>query len=264
MNFETILWDVKAGIGRLTLNRPDKLNAFTPKMHTELREVFAQAKDDIAIRCLLLTGQGRGFCAGADLSSGVSIRDAEGQPDLGATLERDYNPLILSMRALPKPIIAAVNGPAAGAGMSLALACDLVIAARSATFLQAFCHLGLVPDAGSTWLLPRLAGYAQASALALLGEKISADQAAAIGLIWQVADDAELMPKAEALAARLAQGPTQGYGLIKQALNASANNTLKDQLDLERDLQRRAGRTSDFAEGVSAFLTKRPAKFTGR
>jgi len=263
MSFQTVQWQVADGVGRLTLNRPERLNAFTADMHRELRQVFGEARETATIRAVLVTGAGRGFCAGADLSSGLTDRDADGRPDLGAPLERDYNPLIKAMRDLPKPIVAAVNGPAAGAGMSLALACDLVLAARSATFLQAFCHLSLVPDAGSTWFLPRLAGSANAMALAMLGEKISAAEAQAMGLIWKVCEDADLMLQAETLAARLAQGPTRGYALIKRAMNESAGNSLSAQLDLERQLQREAGHGSDFAEGVAAFLQKRPPRFKG-
>ncbi|MCW5749692.1 MAG: 2-(1,2-epoxy-1,2-dihydrophenyl)acetyl-CoA isomerase PaaG [Alphaproteobacteria bacterium] len=263
MNFKTILWDVQDGIATLTLNRPDRLNAFTAEMHGELRQVMEMARADGAIRCLLVTGAGRGFCAGADLTAGLGDVDADG-PDLGMALERDYNPLILAMRRLPKPILAAVNGPAAGAGMSLALACDLVIAARSATFLQAFCNIGLVPDAGSTYFLPRLAGSARAAYLTMMGEKLPAETAAEWGLIWKCVDDETLMGEAMSVARKLASGPTKGLSLIKDALNRSAGNDLAGQLGVERDLQRQAGRTRDFQEGVRAFLEKRPARFEGR
>jgi len=217
---------------------------------------------DPAIRALLLTGAGRGFCAGQDLSD-RSFPTGEA-PDLGATLERLYNPLVRRLRALPKPVVCAVNGVAAGAGANLALACDLVLAARSARFIQAFCRIGLIPDCGGTWLLPRLVGEARAKALALLGEPLSAEQAEAWGLIWQVCDDEALLPTAHALCARLASQPTRALGLIKQAIQAGATNDLDTQLDLERDLQRAAGQGDDYREGVAAFLAKRPPAFTGR
>ena len=260
MGFETISLEIKDHVGTLTLNRPDRLNSFNNRMHEELRGAFKQLGD---ARCLLITGAGRGFCAGADLSEQGS--PAPGQNlDLGATLEANYNPLITSLRELPMPVIAAVNGPAAGAGMSFAMACDVIIAARSASFLQAFCNIGLVPDAGSTYFLPRLVGRQRAAGMALLGEKLPAETAAAWGLIWKCVDDDKLMGEAQAMARKLAAGPTKGLGMIKKALQQSWDHDLSQQLDLERDLQRQAGRTEDFLEGVAAFMQKRPAQFKGR
>jgi 2-(1,2-epoxy-1,2-dihydrophenyl)acetyl-CoA isomerase len=260
---ETIIFDVADGVATITLNRPDKLNAFTVRMHEELAEALDEAAREPAIRALLVTGAGRGFCAGQDLSERKSTPDGP-PPDLGASIERWYNPLARRLRALEKPVVCAVNGVAAGAGANLALCCDIVLAARSATFIQAFARIGLVPDAGGTWLLPRLVGQARALGLALLGDKLTAEQAADWGLIWQVVDDAALMDEARSLARRLAQAPTATLGLIKRAINVAPTNTLDAQLDLERDLQREAGRTGDYREGVRAFLEKRPAKFTGR
>ena len=262
MAFATILFEVRDGVARVTLNRPDRLNSFNTEMHEEVAAALGTVESDAAIRALLITGAGRGFCAGQDLN----LRDATagGNFDAGAAIDRYYNPLVRRLKALKKPVIAAVNGPAAGAGANLALACDIGIAARSASFLQAFCRLGLVPDTGGTWFLPRLAGSARAMGMMLLGEPLPAATAAEWGLIWKVVEDAALMSEADALAAKLAQGPTVGLGLIKEALNRSLESTLDTQLDAERDLQRVAAASADFREGVAAFLEKRPAKFTGR
>jgi len=262
METQTIRYETLEGYAVVTLNRPEKLNAFDERLHADLAEALGRVEADPAIRALLLTGAGRGFCAGQDLSD-RSFPTGEA-PDLGATLERLYNPLVRRLRALPKPVVCAVNGVAAGAGANLALACDLVLAARSARFIQAFCRIGLIPDCGGTWLLPRLVGEARAKALALLGEPLSAEQAEAWGLIWQVCDDEALLPTAHALCARLASQPTRALGLIKQAIQAGATNDLDTQLDLERDLQRAAGQGDDYREGVAAFLAKRPPAFTGR
>lgn len=263
MPYTTLLHSVADGVATVTLNRPERLNAMNEALLKELRQAVREAADDAAIRCVLITGAGRGFCAGADLAAGDELM-VDGRPDPGPMMERQYNPLVRALRALEKPVVAAVNGPCAGGGMGLAMACDIVIAARSATFLQAFCHLGLIPDVGSTWFLPRLVGGARAAGLALLGDKLPAETAAEWGLIWKCVDDAALMDEATALARRLAAGPTRGLGLIKRALLQSAANNLDAQLDLERDLQRLAARSDDFIEGVSAFLQKRPAKFKGR
>jgi 2-(1,2-epoxy-1,2-dihydrophenyl)acetyl-CoA isomerase len=262
MAWETIIFEASEGVATLTLNRPDRLNSLNARMHEEIVAVLGSVESDPAIRALLVTGAGRGFCAGQDLN----LRDAgaTGDFDAGAALERYYNPLIRRLRALAKPIVAAVNGPAAGAGANIAFACDIVIAARSASFLQAFCRLGLVPDAGGTWFLPRLAGSARAMGMAMLGEPLSAESAAQWGLVWKMVDDDKLMAEARGFAAKLAQGPTAGLGLIKQALNRSLANSLDAQLDVERDLQRLAACSEDFKEGVAAFLEKRPAKFKGR
>jgi 2-(1,2-epoxy-1,2-dihydrophenyl)acetyl-CoA isomerase len=260
---DPVLVAVAAGVLRLTLNRPDKLNSFNDAMHGALREAFERAHAEDDIRAVLLTGAGRAFSAGQDLGD-RDPRRMQGPPDLGQTLERFYNPLIRLVRSLEKPVICAVNGVAAGAGANVAFACDIVLAARSARFIQSFARIGLVPDSGGTWTLPRLLGEARAKALALTAEPLDAETAAAWGLIWRVVDDAALMPEAEALAARLAAGPTRGLGLTKRAIQAAAGQTLDAQLDLERELQREAGRTADYAEGVTAFLEKRPAAFTGR
>jgi 2-(1,2-epoxy-1,2-dihydrophenyl)acetyl-CoA isomerase len=259
---QPILVAVEAGVQTVTLNRPERLNAFNPEMHRLLREALAQAEDDDAVRAVLLTGAGRGFCAGQDLSE----RDVGGDAaiDLSVTIESLYNPLVRRMRALPKPIVCAVNGVAAGAGANVALACDIVLAARSASFIQAFARIGLVPDSGGTWFLPRLAGRARALGLALLGEKLPAEDAERWGLIWKTVDDDKLMAEAGALARGLATGPTRAYGLIKRALDASETSTLDAQLDLERDLQRKAGLTADYREGVAAFMQKRKAQFKGK
>jgi 2-(1,2-epoxy-1,2-dihydrophenyl)acetyl-CoA isomerase len=263
MAYQTILLDIADGVGRVTLNRPDKLNTFTPEMHVELREAIEEVARHA--RVLLLTGAGRGFCAGQDLSQRRQM-GAEGEPppDLGHTIETFYNPLVKRLRSLELPVVGAVNGVAAGAGMSLALACDITFAARSATFLQAFSKIGLVPDSGSTYFLPRLVGEARARALALLAEKITAEQAVAWGLIWKAVDDDRLMDEATALARHLATQPTRALARIKQALDASLANSLGVQLDLERDLQRELGRTQDYREGVTAFFEKRAPKFVGR
>lgn len=258
----TILVDNRGAWRILTLNRPERMNAFTAEMHRALAAALDDAAADEGCRAVLLTGAGRGFCAGQDLSE-VTV-ESGAAPDLGATIETFYNPLVRRIRALQKPVVCAVNGTAAGAGANIALACDLVLAARSAKFIQSFAKIGLVPDSGGTWLLPRLVGDARARGLALLGEPLAADTAADWGLIWRAVDDDRLRAEAEALTARLAAEPTQGFALTKQALAHAATNSLDAQLDLERDLQRKAGRTPDYAEGVDAFMTKRAPLFTGR
>ncbi|WBM72654.1 2-(1,2-epoxy-1,2-dihydrophenyl)acetyl-CoA isomerase PaaG [Buttiauxella sp. WJP83] len=261
MNF--ILSDVQNGVMTLTLNRPERLNSFNDEMHRQLAEVLTQAERDDSIRCLLITGAGRGFCAGQDLND-RNVDPTAAAPDLGASVENFYNPLVKRLAKLPKPVIAAVNGVAAGAGATLALGCDMVIAARSANFVMSFSKLGLVPDCGGTWYLPRLAGRARAMGLALMGDKLSAQQALDWGMIWQVVDDESLNDTAQQLATHFASQPTFGLGLVKQALYASETNSLNEQLDLERDYQRLAGRSEDYREGVSAFLTKRPPVFKGK
>jgi 2-(1,2-epoxy-1,2-dihydrophenyl)acetyl-CoA isomerase len=250
------------GVLTLTLNRPDVLNAFNAEMASALQQQLAAAASNAEVRAVLLTGAGRGFCAGQDLAS---VPNAEpGAYDIGSIVRAQYNPLIRAIRDLEKPVVCAVNGVAAGAGANLALACDIVLAAREANFIQAFARIGLIPDSSGTYFLPRLAGLARATGMMFLGDKIPADQAREWGLIWQVVDGAELMPKARDLARQLAQWPTRAFGLTKRALNASLSNDLNAQLDLEESLQREAGRTHDFAEGVRAFLAKRPPAFEGR
>ena len=258
----TVLVAQEAGVLTLTLNRPDKLNSFNETMHLALRAGFERAAENGAVRAVLLTGSGRGFCAGQDLGD----RDPRkgGAPDLGVTLETFYNPTLRLIRALEKPVVCAVNGVAAGAGANIAFACDIVLAARSARFIQAFARIGLVPDAGGSWSLARILGEPRAKALAMLAEPLDAETAASWGLIWKAVDDAALLDEAKAIAARLAAGPTRGLGLTKRAIQAAATNSLDAQLDLERDLQRLAGQTADYAEGVTAFLEKRKAEFTGR
>lgn len=260
MTYQTIRLEIDEGLAVLTLNRPDKLNSFTMAMHRELKRALAEVSESGA-RALVITGEGRGFCAGQDLTDPEVA--ADGPQDTGAALEEHYNPLILGLRNMPIPVIAAVNGVAAGAGMSLALACDIVLAARSASFLQAFSRIGLIPDAGSTYFLSRALGESRAKALAMLGEPIKAETAFQWGLVWQVVDDDRLNEEARILGGRLAGGATKALALTKQAMHAASTNSIEQQLDLERDFQSQAGRTADFAEGVRAFVEKRPARFTG-
>jgi 2-(1,2-epoxy-1,2-dihydrophenyl)acetyl-CoA isomerase len=262
MSYQTILYDVAGPVARLTLNRPERLNSLNTAMHAELRDALGGIAGDGA-RVLVLTGAGRGFCAGQDLGERQVAPDGA-RADLGESIERNYRPLVLALAALPVPTIAAVNGVAAGAGASIALACDLVVAAKSASFVQAFSRLGLVPDSGATWLLPRLVGRARALGLALLGERLPAEQAAAWGLIWRCVEDAEFPGHVDRLAAELAAAPTRGLVRTRAAMQAAAVNTLEQQLELERDFQRELGYTADYAEGVAAFAAKRAPRFTGR
>jgi 2-(1,2-epoxy-1,2-dihydrophenyl)acetyl-CoA isomerase len=255
----TILVEIHAGYRRITLNRPERLNALTVEMAAALIAALDEAEADRSCRALLLTGAGRGFCAGQDLTAIVGMPPAE-----IAGLIDHYHPLIGRLRASPLPIVCAVNGVAAGAGANLALACDIVLAARSANFVQAFARIGLIPDCGGTWFLPRLVGGARARALALLAEPLAAATAAEWGLIWQAVEDDHLIAQAQALAARLAGGPTVALALTKRALDAAATNDLASQLDLERDLQAEAAATPDHREGIGAFLAKRQPAFTGR
>jgi 2-(1,2-epoxy-1,2-dihydrophenyl)acetyl-CoA isomerase len=264
MGFTTIEWQVNRGVGRLTLNRPQPLNAMTLEMIGEIIAALDSARDDAAVRAVMITGNGRGFCAGADLRDFEErFNDTSGQRDLGAAMDRLFNPMMRRIRDLPKPVLCAVNGVAGGGGANLALAGDIVVAARSARFTQAFVNISLLPDLGGTWFLPRVLGDQNARALSMLADSVSAEQALARGMVWEVYDDAEFAGRAFALAQRLAEGPSLAYAAIKQALNTAATASLDSQLDLERDLQRKLGRTADHAEGVAAFRAKRPAQFTG-
>jgi 2-(1,2-epoxy-1,2-dihydrophenyl)acetyl-CoA isomerase len=260
--FEHIRLEVDGGVATLTLNRPERLNSFIEAMHVELRAALDRLRGDRAVRALILTGAGRAFCAGPDLND---RRVAPGSPpvDLGDSIERNYKPLVLALRNLSIPVIAAVNGVAAGAGANIALACDVVVAARSANFIQAFCKLGLIPDAGGTYFLTRRLGSQRALGLAFFGDKLSAEQAEAWGLIWRCVDDDQLMPTVRAMAAQLASGPTRGFARTKQAIYAAERQALEAQLDLERDTQRELGFGDDYKEGVAAFLDKRAPRFTG-
>jgi 2-(1,2-epoxy-1,2-dihydrophenyl)acetyl-CoA isomerase len=260
MSEASVLSSTADGIMTITLNRPTVLNAMNADLLVQLGAAFATAKRDDAVRAVLLTGAGRGFCAGADLSTN-SMRTGS---DVQEMMRQRYHPIILMMRQFPKPIVGAINGTAAGGGMSLALACDIVLAGESATFLQAFTKIGLVPDCGSTWFLPRMAGDVRARALIMMADKIPARDALQYGLVWKVIADDALMGEARACAARLASMPTRAYDLVKQALAASSSNGLADQLELEARLQGQAVRTDDHREGVTAFLEKRPPVFTGR
>lgn len=260
--YETVQFHQDKQIGVLTLNRPDLLNCFNTQMHEEVREVLATVSANDQIRALLITGAGRAFCAGQDLSE--RKREPGGSaPDLGESIEKRYTPLIKALYRLEKPVICAVNGVAAGAGANIALACDIVLAARSACFIQAFSKIGLIPDCGGTWFLPRILGTARAMGLALTAQKLSAKQAEEWGLIWRCVDDEQLAEDAVALAHNLSCQPTYALGLIKRAIHLSSGNTLPEQLDLERDYQRLAGLSDDYQEGVSAFIEKRKPNFSG-
>ena len=261
-SYETVRLDVADGVATLTLNRPERLNSFTVAMHGEVRAAIDAADADPSVRCLLLTGAGRGFCAGQDLAD-RAVAPGSDTLDLGASIENHYKPLLLRLRGLRMPTVCAVNGVAAGAGANIPFVCDLVYAANSAAFIQSFSKLGLVPDCGGTWWLPRLLGPARAMGLALLGDKLSAAQAAEWGLIWRAVEDAELMPAALAAARQLAAGPTRGYVRTRAAMDAGLGLSFEAALDLERDYQRELGRSDDYREGVTAFLEKRAPRFSG-
>lgn len=264
--YQNIVFTLDAGVATLTLNRPEKLNSFNQAMHDEVRDVLRKVASDKSVRVLVLTGAGRGFCAGQDLSDrAVSAQGPGVRPiDLGDSVEKNYAPLVLALRALPMPVICAVNGVAAGAGANLALACDIVLAAASASFVEVFCKLGLIPDTGGTYFLPRLVGTARAMGMAMLGEKLSAEKAEAWGLIWKAVPDDELATETARLARHFAGAPTQGLAFTKQAVYASAHNTLQQQLTLECAMMSELGRSDDYREGVAAFMEKRAPQFKGK
>ena len=262
MQYQNILFEINEGIARLTLNRPDKLNSFTVAMHLEIRDAMEHVKADASVRVLVLTGAGRGFCAGQDLSDSAAGPDAP-PGALGDLVDEFYAPLVLALRSLPVPVICAVNGVAAGAGANLALAADLVIAARSASFIEPFCRLGLVPDTGGTYFLPRLIGTARAMGLSMLGEKLTAEKAEQWGLIWKCVDDADLASDVDALARHFAVAPTRGLARTKEAIHASPHHSLAQQLKLEGEFIRELGQSRDYREGVAAFTEKRPPRFGG-
>ena len=259
MDYETIDFKLDEGIARITLNRPDRLNSFTMQMHQELRDALARCSES---RVIVLTGAGRGFCAGQDLNERAVASD-DRPVDLGVTVETGWNPLITMLAGMSQPIIARVNGVAAGAGANVAFACDIVVAARSAKFIQSFSAIGLIPDSGGSWVLPRLVGHARAMGLALTGEPLWAEKAEEWGLIWKCVEDEHLDSEVDALAARLASLPPLGLAAIKSIIRSTWSRTLPEELHLQRDEMRRLGFTDDYREGVAAFLEKRPAKFTG-
>jgi len=263
MNFETITYEINNGVAVLTLNRPQTLNSFTVQMHDEVKLAIKDARTNSDVRCLVLTGAGRGFCAGQDLGD-RSVKASDEAPNLGESIEKYYNPLIRNIMTMEKPVLCAVNGVAAGAGASIALACDIVLAARSAKFVQAFCKIGLVPDSGGTFNLPRALGLPRAKGLALLGDKLSAEQAQSWGMIWQCVDDDQLMSETLSIAEHLAVQPTKGLGMIKKLLNESFSNPLHQQLELEKEAMQTLGRSNDYREGVSAFMEKRQPAFCGK
>ncbi|MGZ8254269.1 MAG: 2-(1,2-epoxy-1,2-dihydrophenyl)acetyl-CoA isomerase PaaG [Burkholderiaceae bacterium] len=263
LSFETVRVDVADGVATLTLNRPDRLNSFTAAMHDEVRVAIDEVVGDPAVRCLVLTGAGRGFCAGQDLSD-RAVAPGDAPVDLGASIEKYYKPLLMRLRGLDMPTICAVNGVAAGAGANIPFACDLVFAAKSASFIQSFSKIGLIPDCGGTWWVPRLIGPARAMGLALLGDKLSATQAEEWGLIWRCIEDDELMPTVLTVAKKLAAGPTRGYVRTRQAMERSLQLPLLAALDLERDYQRELGASDDYREGVAAFMEKRAPRFRGQ
>jgi 2-(1,2-epoxy-1,2-dihydrophenyl)acetyl-CoA isomerase len=263
--FQFISYKLDAGVATVTLNRPDKLNSLMGAMMLELYSALGTAAQDDTVRVVVLTGAGRAFCAGQDLADpAMSPKPGSSAPaDIGDVVDTFYSPLVRRLRAMPKPVVCAVNGVAAGAGANIALACDIVIAVQTASFIQPFCKLGLVPDAGGTWLLPQLIGRARAVGLALLGDKLTATQAAEWGLIWKCVSTSEFEAEINSLAKTLAAGPTLGYVRTREAIDHAATSSLDSQLDMERDMQRELGNSRDYAEGVQAFIGKRPPVFIG-
>ncbi|MGQ9425144.1 2-(1,2-epoxy-1,2-dihydrophenyl)acetyl-CoA isomerase PaaG [Gilvimarinus sp. F26214L] len=262
MDFETIRYEVARGVALLTLNRPDTLNSFNTQMHEEVRKALKDVRENPDVRCLLITGEGRGFCAGQDLNDRAV--SGAGGPDLGESVEKNYNPMIRAIMTLDKPVVCAVNGIAAGAGANLALACDIVLAARSAAFAEVFCKIGLIPDSGGSWNLPRAVGLPRAKGLALLGDKLPATKAADWGMIWDCVDDEALLPEARKMAEHLATQPTRALAATKRLLNEAFNTPLHQQLEGEKALMQELGRSEDYQEGVAAFLEKRKPEFKGR
>ena len=260
-DYETIRFELDGAVARITLNRPDRLNSFNVQMHHELADVLREGLEDA--RVVVLTGAGRGFCAGQDLNDRAV--SADGHPaDLGNAVETCWNPLIRQLTSLPQPVIARVNGVAAGAGANIVLACDIAVAARSAKFIQSFSAIGLIPDSGGTWALPRVVGQARALGLALTGEPLSAEKAEQWGMIWKCVDDEALDAEVDAIAQKLASLPPLGLAAVKKMLRESWSHSLDQELNLQRDAMRRLGFTEDYREGVAAFLEKRPANFVGR
>ncbi len=263
MSYETMIWEQDGGIGRITLNRPENLNAWNTQFGLDLKDIVEKASSDDSVRAVLLTGAGRGFSSGADLKAGFDMAAPDGKPDIKRRLHELYHPIIVGLRTMPKPVICAVNGPAAGIGVSLALSCDIVYATESSFFQLAFVNIGLMPDGGSTLFVPARVGKARAFEMAMLGERVPAQQALDWGLINKVFPDAGLMPAAEELVAKMATGPTASYASAKQALNAMIYTRMDEQLALEAELQHALGRSNDFIEGGMAFIQKREPEFTG-